>query len=157
MSVSDDVIGFLKSVVHQLVVTPDEFSAFFKATLQIPESDVPRATYTYLAACQVFGVAPGLSGKRAVNAHAYPADLQGEFAKLGIGKFSVGPTSPKLELRLADYLAGHSTAASARKAITPAKRDALRAEAFKLMQVSSRAWNRCDWSGRAPGGGGVRG
>ena len=145
MAVGDDLIDYIQGKIYQyLAITrPDQFEMFFKDGLYFSRDDARRVAYCYLAACDVFEVTPGLGSPKAnARTKAKPVDLQGEFTKLGLGKFSTGLVSTKLDLRLSDYFAGHPTAAAAKKALTPAKRDALKAEADKLIKVPTEAWKR---------------
>ncbi len=145
MALGDDLISYIKGKIQQYVTItrPDPYAAFFKDALFFSADEAQLLAYCYLAACDIFEVSPGLGAPKAnARTKAKPVDLQGEFAKLGLGKFSTGLISVTLEMRLSEYFAAHPTAATAKKALTPAKRDALKAEAAKLLKVPAAAWRR---------------
>ncbi|MGN3974693.1 hypothetical protein [Tsuneonella sp. SYSU-LHT278] len=136
---TDDLIDFIKGQIYKIVAKPDEFTIFFKDALQMDPERAGMLTLRYLGTCQAYRISPGFGGKTDVSMVA-GQELQNEMMKLGVGTFSVGSTRTELKLRIADYLSAYPTAAAARKALTPAKRDALRAEANKILQVPDRAW-----------------
>lgn len=145
MSEITDLIGYIKGKIRAYVASgnADPFETFFKDALFFNAEEAPLLSCCYRATCEVFEITPGLGvSKASVQAKAKPVDLKGEFAKVGLGKFSTGPSSIKLETRLSDYFGAHPSNAAAKKALTPAKRDALKAEAGKLLKIPPSAWRR---------------
>lgn len=139
------LIGYIQGKLKQYVcyTRVDSYQTFFKDGLNFSAQDAGLLAHLYLATCDVFDVVPGLGAPKAnARTTATPADLKGEFTILGIGKFTVGLASLKFEMKLADYLGGQANSGVTIRSLTPAKRDALRAEAAKLLKVPGQSWKR---------------
>ncbi len=123
---------------------PADFDAFFKNALGFEELEAKNITFRYLTSAWTFNFAPGLGGARASQQFGgiSSSELDGEFRRLLIGKPTNNAGVTGWELRLGDYLKAHKTALAAKGGLTPAKRDALRAEAKKLLAIPAAAFVR---------------
>jgi len=121
---------------------PVDFEAFFRSGLYFEEILAKNLTARYLACADAFGFAPGLGAtKGGLSATlASIGTLESELKKLGVGKFAGSGNAAKLELKLSEFLNQQKSPLAAKSALTPAKRDALAAEARKLLSVSAEAF-----------------
>lgn len=115
---------------------PELFETFFKSALFFDDVASKNLVFRYLIAADTFGFEPGLGATEGGKRNTANADfgLARELAKAGIGN-GARPT-----FRLADYLKQYRTPLAAKSALTPAKRDALKMEARKLLSVPASAF-----------------
>jgi hypothetical protein len=138
-SLYKSIIEILKSSTWK--TRPEPFEAFFREGLFFENDQAKSAAYCYLALADVFDFAPGLGiWKANTNTRANATALANACRKLAIGKFSGGIFGTNLELRIGEHLSKFETPMKAKKALTPARRDSLRMEANKLLQVPVEEW-----------------
>lgn len=140
----DDFISFIKGMIRKSVSddkTP-RFVSFFTSALCFEPKSAEKLTYYYLGIAGIFDFTPGLGITSGRPIPADASELATELRKVGVGTFTMTGNAPRLNTRLGEYLGKYFTPAAAKSALTPAKRDALRMEATKLLLVPEAVWSR---------------
>lgn len=150
-----DLIGLIKGLILSQVKTkitdPVPFSVFFEGGLKFSRTDAADLGWYYLASAKLVDNPPGLGvaeaspGASGISAATGPTDrgqvivmpgadkFKASLAAANVGVVTKGILEDSIELRLSAWLRKYATPNSAAKALSPAKRDALAAEARKLM------------------------
>lgn len=148
MSIISELRALLKSLLTEKYTDPVNFEVFFENGLKFTRDEAKTIAWCYLGAADILKNQPGLGVANAGSAaedKLYNASqnslgwsIAGAFRarinELGIGVVRKGTFEDTVELRLSTYLKQYATPSSAARALTPAKRDALRMEAGKLMK-----------------------
>ncbi len=137
----DDFISFLKGMIRKSVSddkTP-RFVSFFTSALYFEPKTAEKLTYYYLGIAEMYNFRPGLGVTLGRSTPSDRSELAMALRKVGIGT-TCSLTS--LKTRLAEYLVDYATPNAAKSALTPAKRDALRMEAIKLLSIPEEVWMR---------------
>jgi len=121
-----------------------DFDDFFKNGLGFESLDAKNLTFRYMTCAWTLKFEPGLRVKVASQKFSgiSSTELDSIFRKELIGKPAKNGGGGGWELRLSEYLKQHITILSSKKALTPAKRDALRAEAKKILAIPAAAFVR---------------
>lgn len=141
---ADDLIGMIKGFIRSLTTTdpfePSEVAKFFQFGLMLIETEAKQMSYAYIAVCTGLGVNPGLGMSRSLA--VIPSfDFSDEMQKAGLGAIRKSPDGKiSGSLKTSEFLAQFKDATKARAGLTPAKRDALRAELQKIKALPPRTW-----------------
>lgn len=141
---AESFTGWLKGMVRKFV-TEDKatpFETFFTSALYFEPEKAQKLTYYYLGAAGIFNFVPGLGVATGKATPSDASELETALRKAGVGTFGKSGTSVSLNTRLGEYLGKYPSAAAAKTALTPAKRDALRMEATKLLSVPEDVWSK---------------
>ena len=151
--------GIIKNVAGYFTnARPQDFEAFFRDGLFFDELLAKNLTFRYLATANVFGFEPGLGASKSGPGYQLNSSgaLESALRSVGAGKFSSNGGSARLELKLAEFLKQQKNPIAAKKALTPAKRDALTFEARKLLGAPEEGF-RAFYAPRNGTSSGVRG
>lgn len=147
MSIISELRALVKSFLTEKYTDPVNFEVFFESGLKFTRDEAKTIAWCYLGAADILKNQPGLgvanagspaedklySASQTSLGWAVAGEFRARISELGIGVVRKGTFEDTVELRLSTYLKQYTTPSSAAKALTPAKRDALRMEASKLL------------------------
>jgi hypothetical protein len=144
MSLSDEVYEAVKTWIHKQVMAQpleeSEHGRFFQACLGQSPEESRKAAMVYLASCYALGLDPGLQTRSRPGVVA-SWEFDDEFRKAGLGNPNREPSGKtNVTLRTANHLQGKKNHREALTGMSPARRDAIRAEMAKLMSLPAKAW-----------------